>query len=171
MDTLIKLLVAVTTMGVIGSALAEMAPQVSHPGAPAPAGALAYFESDVSIQYSFADIVNLPDAGTRPRMAGALRGAEALQVAGSKPAQPLGANAAGSLLGAFSRLNDDMDDLSAVVAPDEGAASHSATPWNTDNGFLFSTAEIPEPGDWMTLLCGVVVVAFMARRKSGPLAD
>jgi len=43
--------------------------------------------------------------------------------------------------------------------------------WNTGAGFLFSTAEIPEPGDWMTLLCGVVVVAFIARRKSGLLAD
>ena len=170
MNTLIKLL-AVMAMGLLGAARAEMAPQVPTPGASAPADGGSYFKSGVSIQYSFADIVNLPDGGARLRVSGALS-TEHLQVAGSRPAQqPLGANAPGSLLAAFSSLNDDMDDLSAVIVPDEVAAPQSATAWNSGSGFLFSTAEIPEPGDWMTLLCGVVVVAFMARRKSGLLAD
>lgn len=168
MNILIKLLVAVTAMGLLGAARAEMVPQVPNPGAPAPAGARSHFESGVSNGYSFADIVNLPDAGAGPRVS--LR-AEPLQVAGSKDPQPMGANAAGSLLAAFSSLNDDVDDLSAAVVPDKVAAPQSATVWNTGGGFLFSTAEIPEPGDWMTLLCGVVVVAFMARRKSGLLAN
>ena len=169
MNTLIKLLVAVMAMGLLGTARAEMLPQVP---ASAPAGDGPHFKPGVSIQYSFAEIVNLPDGGARPRVSGAL-GAEPLQVAGSRPAQPLGAdaNAAASLLGTFSRLNDDIDDLSAAVVPDKVAGSQSATVWNTGSGFLFSTAEIPEPGDWMTLLCGVVVVAFIARRKSSLLAD
>ena len=170
MHSLRKLLVAVTAMGVLGSARAEMVPQVHNPGAPAPRGSLSYFESGVSIQYSFAEIVNLSDRGERPRVSGG-NVVEPLQVAGSGPAQPLGANAAGSLLAAFSSLNDDMDDLSAVIVSDEVAAPQSATAWNSGSGFLFSTTEIPEPGDWMTLLCGLVVVAFMARRKSGLLAD
>jgi hypothetical protein len=170
MNTLTKLLVAVTAMGLLGAVRAEMVPQVPNPGAPAAAEAGSYFKSGVSSQYSFAEIVNLPDAGARPRVAGGIVG-EPLQAADPKPVQPLAANAAGSLLAAFSRLNDDVDDLSAVVVPNQVAAPKSATRWNTGGGFLFSTAEIPEPGDWMTVLCGVVVVAFMARRKSGLLAD
>src|SRR6185503_12725292 len=111
-------------------------------GGPAPAEAGSYLKSGMSSQYSFAEIVNLPDAGARPRLTGGIVG-EPLQAADSKPVQPVAANAAGSLLAAFSRLNDDVDDLSAVVVPDEVAAPQSATRWNTGGGFLFSTAEIP----------------------------
>ncbi|HWH49544.1 MAG TPA: hypothetical protein VN664_17235 [Burkholderiales bacterium] len=172
MNALGNLLVVFAAMGVLGSARADMAVQVPHPGAPGSAGAGAYFDSGVSIQYSFAEIVNLPEFGTQPRVrGGAGVGGAPVQAAHSKPAQHLEENAAGSLLAAFSSVNDEMDDLSAVVVPEEVATPPSASVWNTGAGFLFSTAEIPEPGDWMTLLCGVVVVAFIARRKSGLLAD
>ena len=172
MNTLKNLLAVVAAMGVLGSARAEMAVQVPNPGAPGPAAAGSYLEAGVSFQYSFAEIVNLRDGTGGTRLGGGIGiGAVPVQAAHSEPVQPLDANAAGSLLAAFSSLNDDMDDLSAVVVPEQVATPPSATVWNTGNGFLFSTAEIPEPGDWMTLLCGVVVVAFMARRKSGLLAD
>ena len=36
--------------------------------------------------------------------------------------------------------------------------------------FNFSVAAIPEPAEWMLLLCGLVVAGFMARRKIGVVA-
>jgi len=179
MNLLKMLLVALTTMGVLGSVQAKSADQVPNPDTPTPADSGSYFVSGLSTPYSFADMVNLP-AGAEQRLltgdtisrvpGGTL--AELSNVAGSTPTHPAGASNPGSLLGAISTLNGAMDDLSAVVVPDEFAASRSGTTgWQTGAGFLFSTTEIPEPADWVTLLCGLVVVAFMARRKSGPFAD
>lgn len=168
MNALRNLLVVITAMGVLGSARADMAVQVPHPGAPGSASAAAYFDSGVSIQYSFAEIVNLPDVGEQSRMSGGA-GTRGVPVQGAHPQQP--EEDAGTLLAALSSLNDDREDMSAAVVPEEVAAPPAVTGWNSGAGFLFSTAEIPEPGDWMTLLCGLVVVAFMARRKSGLLAD
>lgn len=179
MNPLKKLLIAIMAMGVLGYARAEIAGQVPSPDAPVPAGSGSYFVSAVAPPHSFADIVNLPGGAEHRQLTANTfsrvpdgTSAELLNVADSTPARPAGANGTGSLLVAISTLNGAMDDLSAVVVPDEFAASQSGTASpHTGAGFLFSTAEIPEPADWMTLLCGLVVVAFMARRKSGPFAD
>ena len=174
-----KLLVAVMAMGVLGSARAETDAQVLNPYAPVPSDSGFYFAPGDPTPYSFADIVNLPH-GTGPRLLTSdtdsrVPGATLAKLSNVSDATPMrsaGTNVAGSLVGAILTLNDDMDDLSAVVVPDKVAAPRSGTAgWHTGAGFLFSTAEIPEPADWMTLLCGLVVVAFIARRKSGSLAD
>jgi hypothetical protein len=172
-----NLLVAVMAMGVLGSARAEVVAQVLNPYAPVPSDSGFYFAPGDPTPYSFADIVNLPrgagprllTSGTDSRVPGGTL-AELSNVSDATPMRSAGANVAGSLLGAILTLNDDMDDLSAAVVPDK-VARRSATDWHTGAGFLFSTAEIPEPADWMTLLCGLVVVAFIARRKSGSIAD
>ena len=173
-----NLLVAVMAMGVMGSARSEMAAQVLNPYAPMPSDSGFYFAPGDPTPYSFADIVNLPhESGPRLLTSGTSRApggtlAELSNVSDATPMRSAGTNVAGSLVGAILTLNDDMDDLSAAVVPDKVAAPRSGTAgWHTGAGFLFSTAEIPEPADWMTLLCGLVVVAFIARRKSGSLAD
>jgi hypothetical protein len=172
-----NLLVAVMAMGVLGSARAEVVAQVLNPYALVPSDSGFYFAPGDPTPYSFADIVNLPrgagprllTSGTDSRVPGGTL-AELSNVSDATPMRSAGANVAGSLLGAILTLNDDINDLSAAVVPDK-VARRSATDWHTGAGFLFSTAEIPEPADWMTLLCGLVVVAFIARRKSGSVAD
>ena len=174
-----NLLVAVMAMGILGSARAETDVHVLNPYAPAPSDSGFYFAPGDPTPYSFADIVNLPHeagprlltSGTYSRAPGGTLAALS-NVSDATPMRSAGTNVAGSLVGAILTLNDDMDDLSAAVVPDKVAAPRSGTAgWHTGAGFLFSTAEIPEPADWMTLLCGLVVVAFIARRKSGSLAD
>lgn len=173
-----NLLVAIMALGVLGSARAEVAVQVLNPYVPVPGESGFYFAPGDPTPYSFADIVNLPHA-TGPRLLtsdtfnrapdGTL--AELSNVSDATPMRSAGTNVAGSLLGAILTLNDDMDDLSSAVVPDRVGAPRSATDWHSGAGLLFSTADIPEPAGWMTLLCGLVVVAFIARRKSGSLAD
>jgi hypothetical protein len=174
MNPLIKLLVAVTAMSVIGIVRGEAADQVPNPDTPAPTGSGSHFASGVSASYSFADIVYLP-AGAEHRLltAGTFSRvpdrplAELSNVTDSTPTRPAGANTTGSLLGAA--WAGAIDDLSAVVVPDDSPSSRSATAGShTGAGLLFSAAEIPAPAGWMTLLCCLVVVAFMARRRSGP---
>lgn len=174
-----QLLVAVIAMGVLGSARAEMVAPVLNPDTIATSDSGFYFAPGEPVPYSFADIVNLPrGAGplllagdTLSRVSGEGSLAELSNVSDATPMRSAGTNVAGSLMGAILTLNDEMDDLSAAVVPDKLATPRSGNVWHTGAGFLFSTAEIPEPADWMTLLCGLVVVAFMARRKSGSLAD
>lgn len=179
MHLLKNLLVAIMAMGVLGSVRAETVARALNPDTPAPSDSVFYFAPGEPTPYSFADIVNLPrGAGplllagdTFSRVAGEGTLAELSNVSDATPMRSTGTDVAGSLLGAISTMNDDMDDLSAVVVPGKVAAPRSGTVWQSGTGFLFSTAEIPEPTDWMTLLCGLVVVAFMARRKSGLPAD
>ena len=181
MNLLKKLLVAVTAMGLLVTVQAEIVTQVQNSHSPAHTDYGSDFITGGSAGYSFADTVNLP-AGADNRL---LSRATSTHVAGitlanfsniadSTSAQPEDANTdtTGSLLGAPSTRNGAVDDVSGVVDPDDHSKSQSGTSgWHTDAGFLFSIAEVPEPADWMTLLCGLVVVAFMARRKNGPFAD
>jgi len=133
-----------------------------------------------STGHSFADIVNLPAVAGHRLLTDAASTyiarvtlADISNVADSASTQSEGASTTESLLGTVSTLKDDVnDDVSAVADPDDFSKSQSgASSWHSDAGFLFSIAEVPEPADWMTLLCGLVVVAFMARRKNGPFAD
>ena len=175
-----KLLIAFSAMSVLGSVRAEeIVAQVANPAAPAPMGSGIYFESGVSTSDTFADIVNLA-AGAEQRLltsdvSSRVPGwtlAERSHVADATSTGTAGANATATLVGAVATLNSAIDDVSAVVDPDDFSESRSGTAgWHSGAGFLFSIAEIPEPADWMTLLCGFVVVAFMARRKTGPLAN
>ena len=172
MNLLKKLLVGVTAMGVLVIAQAGIVSQNSH--SPAATDYGSDFTTAGSTGYSFADIVNLP-AGADD---GLLSPATSVHVAGmtlagiSNVADSTSAQSEDANANTGSLPNDAVDDVSGVVDPDDLSKSQSGTSaWHTDAGFLFSITEVPEPADWMTLLCGLVVVAFMARRKNGPFAD
>lgn len=178
MNLLKRLLVVVIAMGVMGSIRAQMVYQVPNPGTPA-ADTVSYVTSALAIGYSFADIVNVQsELERRPLTDGTFKRApdrspaELSNVNDAAIPRSAGATATGTLLSAASALDDPADHLSAVAVPDDASAPRSGTAGRrTGAGFLFSIAEIPEPADWMTLLCGLVVMAFMARRKSGRFAD
>ena len=171
MNILKKLLVAVTTMGLLALFVpVNIVAQVQNPHIAVLTDSASGFTTAGSVSHSFAGDRLLMDA-TSTQVAG-MTLADITMVADSTSMQPDDADTAGSLPGAASTLNNAIDDVSGVVDPDDPSKSHSGTSgWHTDAGFLFSIAEVPEPADWMTLLCGLVVVAFMARRTNGPFAD
>ena len=179
MNTLKKLLMVAAVMGALGLARAEAAGEITDAAVAEAADPSPRFTSGISASYSFAEIVNLSDAGQTLRPAGDATGrvragtfAELSNVAESMPKRLAGANATPSLLGELSAMNGAFGDLSALAVADELFASRSgASRSPADARFLFASANMPEPTDWMTLLCGVVVVAFMARRKRGSFAD
>ena len=75
-------------------------------------------------------------------------------------------------LSADSSPDDTVIDLPALLIPEAHAARVPGTSdRQAGDGVLFSVATIPQPGDWMTLLCGFVVVAFIARRKTSAFAN
>ncbi len=182
MNTMRKLLVALTAMGVLASVPVEIVAQAQSPYIPAPKDSASVFTSDGSTVYSFADIANLRAVAdnrlltrvTSRHVAYVAQADVSNVVADSTAAQSEDAasDTAGSMLGAGSTPSGPIDDVSGVVDPDHVSKSQSGgSRWHTDAGFLFSITDVPEPNDWMTLLCGLVVVAFMARRKNGPFAD
>ncbi len=62
-------------------------------------------------------------------------------------------------------------DLSALLTPGDFSARISGTAGPLGGGFRFSiAAHNPEPAEWMMLLAGLVVVGFMARRKTSLVA-
>ena len=176
MHLLINLLVVVAAMGAIGSVRAD---QARSPGMPATAHPGSHFASEVSASYSVADVVNLPAGAEYRRVARGTFGrapdmtsVDLSDVADSVPVADAGTNAGGSLLDAVSALNVTVDDLSAGVVPGDFPASRSGSSAPAAGArFPFSIAEMPDPTDWMTLLCGLAVVAFMARRKSDSFSD
>ncbi|HKQ26612.1 MAG TPA: hypothetical protein VJT81_19355 [Burkholderiales bacterium] len=77
-----------------------------------------------------------------------------------------------AVLSADSSPEGTVIDLPAILIPDAHAARVPGTAdRQAGDGVLFSVATIPQPGDWMTLLCGFVAVAFIARRKTSAFAD
>ena len=166
-------------LGALGLIRAEARDEVTDAATAEAAASSPRFTSAISTSYSFAEIVNLSDAGETLRPASAATGlvragtfAELSNVAESMPKRLAGANATTSLLGELSAMNGAFGDLSAIAVADEFLASRSgASRSPADARFLFASANMPEPTDWMTLLCGVVVVAFMARRRRGSFAD
>lgn len=71
-----------------------------------------------------------------------------------------GFNAPGTPL--FTGLDLNAD----VLTPGDFSALISGTAGAGGGGFSFSVAANPEPAEWMMLLAGLVVVGFMARRKT-----
>jgi hypothetical protein len=176
MNLSIIMLAVVMATGAFGSAWAGDA---SAPEWPAPAHPVSRFTSAVSAAYSFAEIADLPDGTEHREPTGAafLRAADTAaadlsDVANSAPMPLAGANRGGSLLGAVLGLNGTMVGLAADMGPgDLPATLRGASSSRAGATFAFPIAEMPDPAGWMTLLCGVAVVAFMARRKSRPDPD
>lgn len=76
-----------------------------------------------------------------------------------------GSGATGSALETRSSLDGSLIDLGRVLAAGDFSTRLSGLV-NGSGGFQFSIAAMPEPAEWMMLLAGLVVVAFMARRKT-----
>jgi hypothetical protein len=178
MNTLKKLLVVAAAMGVLGIVRTEAADKVPDPATLEPADSGSRFISNISTTHSFADVVNLPGGAEHllaavdtagPVRAGTF--AELSDVADTMPKRFARTNSAPSLLGEVAAMNGAFGDLAATVAADLFPSRTGPAGAHAKAQFLFAAAEMPEPTEWMTLLCGVVVVAFMVRRKRGPFAD
>ena len=171
-----ELLVAVAMMGVLGSVRAELATQIQNPVTPARAHSDSAVAPGESTGYSFADIVNLPARSARGLPPGDTvgRAPDALwaQLPNVTDAPPARAQVTAALTDAVYVINGAVDDLSAAVVQKDYLASRPGNAaLHTGAGFLFSTAEIPRPAGWITLLCSLVVMAFMARRKRSAFAS
>jgi hypothetical protein len=82
-----------------------------------------------------------------------------------------GADGTGSVLGTASSSNGSLLDYSNVLATGTFSAKVSGLADGlVGGGYNFSIAAVPEPSGWMMLLAGLVVVGFMARRKTDLLA-
>ncbi len=171
-----ELLLAVALMGVLGSVQAELATQIQNPVTLTPAHARSVFASGVSTRHSFADIVNLPAGSERELPAGdtvgRAPGAIWAQLPNVTDAPPARAQVTAALTDAVYVINGAVNDLSAAVVPKDHSASQPGNAaLHPSAGYLFSTAEIPRPAGWITLLCSLVVMAFMARRKRSAFAS
>lgn len=123
--------------------------------------------------YLFMDISNFAvGANNRTALAGAVgyvpegTAAELMHVSDLTLTLFAGSNAAGSVRGKVSSSNGSPIEVPAVLVSGDFSARVSGTA----GGFPTSSSALPEPDGWMTLLCGLVVVGFMARRKTGLLA-
>lgn len=124
--------------------------------------------------YSFADLFNFTvDANYRTVNASTVKyspngiGAQLMDVTDLKLELFAGSNAAGASLGSVSSLDGSLIGLSALLDPGD----FSYRVWGKTSGALggglyFSVSAVPEPAEWMMLLCGLLVMTFMARRKS-----
>jgi hypothetical protein len=81
-----------------------------------------------------------------------------------------GFNAPGTPLSSLLIDNSGRLDLSTFLTPGDFSVRISGTAGPVGGGFSFSTAANPEPAEWMMLLAGLVVVGFMARRKTRLMA-
>lgn len=97
----------------------------------------------------------------------AMTGARPEQVASLKVDQV----AAVSPLRANGSADGARFGLQVALAPsDSSALREGRSGGMPGDGSRFPAAAVPEPGEWMRLLCGLVVVAFMARRRTNPVA-
>ena len=180
MKLLNKLLCAIAVLTVIsGSALAKTAEQDSNSGTLWRDFADSYSLFSESSLHSFADVLDFGIGAEDKRTATVV-----VDAAGRAPAESPAQSA--GIYDLLLALSDEPEatgavvsadpfpviDLPALVVPSAHAARlPGMSGRQTGDGFLFSVAAIPRPGGWMTLLCGFVVVAFMARRKTSTFAD
>ena len=172
MNLLSRLLLTMAAIVVVsGSALAKTGDQNSKPGTPLPGGSESYHAFGESRPRTFADFLDLGVGADYQRVTVAASRTPPVDVDDDLLlALAERADATGSVFGADSFSDDPVIDLPTVPAAPAGRLL-AAKDRQMGDGYLFSVAAIPEPADWMALLCGFVVVAFIARRKSNVLAD
>jgi len=178
---LLKLLVVIASMGAMGTARAGTAEQTFSRGALPPTAEVrtaSYSASSISMPYSFMDISNFTmGASNRTAIAGAVgyvpegSTAELMHVSDLTLTLFSGSNADGSVLRAVSSSNGSPIEVPAALVSHD----YSARVWGTAGGLRgggvpISSSTLPEPDGWTTLLCGLVIVGFMARRKTDLLA-
>ena len=190
MKLLTKRLWAIAAMIFIaGSAVAKTADQNTNSSTSSRDILDSYALSGESSLHAFTDILDLGISPDKRVTAEDKRTATAVVDAASRapaesPAQSAGIydllltlsdepEATGAVLSADSSPKGTVIDFPALVVVPGVHVAH--VPESTDrkmgDGFLFSVAGIPQPGDWMTLLCGFMVAAFIARRKTSAFAD
>jgi hypothetical protein len=133
-----------------------------------------YGATSVAIPYSFNDLFNFTvGADYRTVLASAVSYAPEGTSAGAAHSSDLtltlyaGADGTGSVLGTISSSEGSMIDLSAALDP--GLFSARVTgiaDGQAGGGFLFSVAAVPEPAEWMMLVCGLLAIGYMARRRT-----
>jgi hypothetical protein len=83
-----------------------------------------------------------------------------------------GSNATGPIKGSVTSVDGSMISLAGALA--EGAYSARISGLITNaalgGGYQLSVSANPEPATWMMLLAGLVLVAFIARRKTSLVA-
>lgn len=173
---LLKLLVVIASMGAVGTARTGTADQTFSPGALPPTAEVrtaSYSASSISMPYSLMDISNVTvGASNRTAIAGAVgyvpeeTTAELMRISDPTPTLFSGSNAGGSVLSAVSSSNGSSIEVPAVLV----SRDYSARVPGTAGGLPILSSTLPEPDGWTMLLCGLVVVGFMARRKTDLLA-
>ena len=133
-----------------------------------------YGATNVTVPYSFNDLFNFTvGADYRSVLASAVNytpegtSAEAAHSSNLTLTLYAGADGAGSVLGTASSSDGSMIDLAAALDP--GLFSARVTglaDGQAGGGFLFSVAAVPEPAEWMMLVCGLLAIGFMARRRT-----
>ncbi|MBI3043020.1 MAG: FxDxF family PEP-CTERM protein [Betaproteobacteria bacterium] len=175
MNLIKNLLVAVAAAGFVGSAhatdktfdLGTLSPTVAE-------RTDFYSASGVSLPYSFMDVFNFTvDANYRTLTGSAVKytpsgfDARLTNISDLKFELFSGSDALGTLLGTDWSLDGSRIDLKAHLDPGDFSARISGTAdGELGGGFYFSVAAVPEPAEWMLLLSGLVIVGFMARRKT-----
>lgn len=181
MQKLKKLLVVIAAAGVMVSLQARAIDQTFNLGTLSPTVKERtdfYSASSVSLPYSFADVFNFTvDANYRTVTGSTVKyapsgvDARLTNVTNLKFEMFSGSDALGTLLGTEWSLDGSRIDLRAALDPGDFSARISGrADGELGGGFQFSVAAVPEPAEWMLLLSGLVVVAFMARRKTSWVA-
>ena len=168
MKLLKNLLVVMAATGMVGSghALAQVNLGTLDP--------TVQTRSDLFGAVSFADVFNFTIGATNSNVLSSTVALgpdgtpNATAVTGLKYELFSGFNAPGTPLS--SVLIDSRLDLSALLTPGDFSVRISGAAGPAGGGFSFSTAANPEPAEWMMLLAGLVVVGFMARRKTRLMA-
>ena len=169
MKLLKNLLVVIAATGMVGSghALAQVNLGTLDP--------TVKTRTDLFGAVSFADVFNFTIGATNSNV---LSSTVALGPDGTPNATAVagltyqlfsGFNAPGTAL-TDPILIDSRLDLSTLLTPGDFSVRISGTAGPAGGGFSFSTAANPEPAEWMMLLAGLVVVGFMARRKTRLMA-
>ncbi len=171
MNLLKKLLVVIASAGAMGSA--QAADTTFNLGTLSPT---AQVKTDYFSQtgYSFADLFNFTvDANYRTTNSSTFKyspngiGASSGDVTDLKLELFAGSNAAGASLGSVTSLDGSLISLSTLLDPGDFSYRVSGkTSGALGGGLYFSVAAVPEPAEWMMLLCGLLVMTFMARRKT-----
>lgn len=159
-----NLLVLIAATGMMGSAQAQdtfnlvtLSPTVQTTTDIVGAGSFAdifNFTVDASHNTVSTNTVQLAPDGT----------VSATSITGLKLELFSGFGATGTPLLAGSDLNAEL------LTQGDFSVKISGTAVDTGSGIRFSIAANPEPAEWMMLLAGLVVVGFMARRKTSLVA-
>jgi hypothetical protein len=174
MNSFKKLLVLIASMGLGGSAVAVEQTRGPDTSAAAVSGqadsivasrvsispaSMNGYGSPVQEKYRMASVVAVKytpaDAGTRPTRA---------TISGARPHSS--ANAGGMKLEVDRPADGTRIGLLAAAGVGGIAAPQTVRADAALRGFRFPLAAMPEPTEWMQLLCGLVVAGFIARRRT-----